>query len=313
MRIVNNFEIHYYFGDDSHDIDAFIRNRCEAELLAIITEVATEIGVDARILADAVTEGGFRDFWKLVGDNSGQITVVLVIVQILLTIVPMIVESENEALEKEFNRIKIEETTLNIEKLKRELESNESTAEKANQTAKKLSHNLKIIKRKSNLYATLNSYPKIEAVGFNVVDNERNPVRDEISIPKSEFGNFVLGTNKLPSIETEATIEIISPVLKEGRYKWKGIFEDEPISFEMLDAAFRDAVLLENIPFQHGTSIVCVLRIGRVLDELGDVKISGYAVTTVIEKIDSDARLETQQGKQYRHAKKQRENQGKLF
>jgi hypothetical protein len=81
----------------------------------------------------------------------------------------------------------------------------------------------------------------------------------------------------------------------------------------MQDSAFRDAVLFENIPFQHGSKIICVLVIHRELDELGEIRITGYSVTTVIEKIDGDTSLETMQGKKYRYAKKMTEAQADLF
>ena len=81
----------------------------------------------------------------------------------------------------------------------------------------------------------------------------------------------------------------------------------------MQDSAFRDAVLLENISFQHGTKIVCVLVMHRELDEIGEIKITDYAVTTVIEKVDGDHAIETIQGKEYRHAKKLAKSQGNLF
>lgn len=74
------------------------------------------------------------------------------------------------------------------------------------------------------------------------------------------------------------------------------------ISFETQDSAFRDAVLLENIFFQHGTKIACILVTHREPDEIGESKITDYAVTAVIEKIHGDHTNETVQGKKYRHA-----------
>ena len=81
----------------------------------------------------------------------------------------------------------------------------------------------------------------------------------------------------------------------------------------MQDSLFRDAVIHENIPFQHGTEINCVLIIHRELDEVGEIKITGYSVTTVILKIDGDKSFETVQGKKYLHAKKMADSQGELF
>jgi len=312
MEIANKLELHYYFTDQSHEIDANIRNKCEAELLALISEIATTLNIDAQLIAEAVKEGGFREFWKLIGNNIGQITVVLLLAQLMVTTIPMLLESENEELESELNRLKIEETSLNIEKLRKELKENEPTEEVVNKAKKHLSNNLKIIKRRSNFYSTLSEYQKMNSVGFNVINELNHPINKECKVPKADFRKFILSSNKLKAEEVETEIEIISPVLKEGRYKWKGIYNEVPIGFEMLDHSFKELILFENIPFQHGTIIVCVLRIKRELDEVGEVKITGYAVTTVIEKIDSDTTYETQQGKNYRHAKKEKESQGEL-
>ena len=38
----SKMELHYFFSDRSHQMDAFIRNRCETELLAIIKEPGKE-------------------------------------------------------------------------------------------------------------------------------------------------------------------------------------------------------------------------------------------------------------------------------
>ena len=150
-------------------------------------------------------------------------------------------------------------------------------------------------------------------IGLSVLNSNFTPIDDEKRVPRRDFRKFVLTNNKLKSDEIEADIAIISPVLEEGRYKWKGIYNNQPINFDMLDLEFKDMVLMENIQFQHGTNILAVLRISRELDEVGEVKITGYAVTTVIEKRDHVSMHETKQGKKYRHAKKYIEGQGKLF
>ena len=231
-----------------------------------------------------------------------------------LVILLLLFDSESSDLEKELNRLSIKEKKLQIEKLKKELKEAEPNEELAQKAANAVGSSLKVIKRRSNFYANLEKYPQVQKIGFVALNDSYLPVSGEVIVPRSEFSKFVLSTNKLRSEEDEnAVIEIISPVLKEGRYKWKGVYEEKPISFEMQDAAFRDSVLLENLPFQHGTCIECVLVINRELDEVGEVKIIGYAVTTVIKKIDGDVALETPQGRKYRHARKLVESQGDLF
>lgn len=312
MNNATMFEVHYYFGDNSHEIDAFVRNKCEAELLGLIVEAATLLEIDADLIKEAYREGGFRDIWKAIGKNGVQIGLFLVIIQIVISTIPLL-DSGSKDLEIEEKILSIEEKKLNIEKLKRDLE-NGNKDEAIERAAAAVCANLKVIKRKSNFFSRLEDYRKVGKVGFVVLDVNAKPYAEEKSVSRDEFQKYILGTNRLRSQEDDgAIIELISPVLKEGRYKWKGIYQGEPISFEMQDAAFRDAVLLDNIPFQHGSKIVCVLVAHRELDEVGDIKITGYSVTTVLEKTDGDTLLETAQGRKYRHAKKLAESQEDMF
>jgi hypothetical protein len=313
MEIVDKLELHYYLRNENHQIDALIRNKCEAELLAIIYEVSSILDVDVKVIAEAVKEGGFREFWKFIQGNTNSITIALLAIQILVTLVPQVLESEKEQLEKELNLLEIEETKLSIKKLQSEIKNSSSSPKLVKKVVKELSNNLKIIKRKSNFYSVLRSYNNVNKISFSLFDVHAKPLSEERSVSKVDFSKFILSSNKLKSQEIETEIEIISPVLKEGRYKWRGIYNELPISFDMLDLDFKDTVLLENIPFRHGTVITCVLKIKRELDEIGDIKIKGYSVTTVISKTDGTQIVETKQGKKYRHIKKYMGNQDDLF
>lgn len=313
MKVANKLELHYYLNDDSHQINAFLRNKCEAEILAIISEISAILDIEAELVATAVKEGGFREFWDVIKGNAGAVTVLLLVAQLMLSVAPMLHESESEELEKELIRLQIEESKLNIQKLRDEIKETEPTPRIIDKTIKHLSKNLKIIKRKSNFYSELSKNREISKIGFSVLDSDFTLQSDEREVDRSDFRKYVLNSNKLKAEEVETEIEIVSPVLKEGKYRWKGIYNDQTIGFDMLDLSFKDSVLLDNIPFQHGSSILCVLRIGRELDEVGDVKVTKYAVTTVIEKIDGTSSVETGQGRKYRHAKKYMEAQGELF
>jgi hypothetical protein len=313
MSYLDRFELHYYLTGGSHQIDAILRNKCEAEIIAIVSEVSHALGFDAKIVAEAVREGGFREFWKLIQDNAVAVTLILTVVQTLIATAPLVLESEKEGLEKQLIRLQIEEAKNNLDGLKRDAKENGQAPKTINAAVNKLSKNLKIIKRKSNFYELLAQDQGVQKVGFNLSSSSADIHSEEKIVSRENFFDFILSSNKLKSEEVEATIEIVSPVLKEGRYKWKGIFNDQPISFQMLDVDFKDSVILDNVAFQHGTYIVCVLRISRELDEVGEIRTTGYAVTTVIEKIDTLSRNETLQGQKYRHAKKMSDGQGNLF
>ena len=316
MNQADKLEFHYYFNDASHNIDALVRNKCEAEVLAILLEAANILDISIEVNSEVFREGGFREFWKLLGEHGSQITILLAIVTIVLSRVP-VSDPEIELLEREIKKLTIEEKKLNIQKLKLELKEKSVAQidhEVIGKAARYVDKSLKVVKRRSNLYTHLSSYHKVDGVGINAISPDFEPFSDERRIERKDFRKFILSSNKLNAeIDDTANIEIVSPVLKEGRYKWKGIYDEKTITFDMLDAQFKEDVLLEKVSFKHGSSINCVLRINRELDEVGEIKVTGYAVSTVIEVSDGIEVNKTKQGNQYLHARKLTRSQGDLF
>ena len=313
MESAKNLEIHYYFKDNSHSMDAFVRNKCETEILAIAKEIASTLGVKIKIESLAYDEGGLRDIWKIIGVNNTQIAIVVSVLALILSQMPK-TDAETEQLQKELLKFSVEEKRLQVQKLKRELANefpNDSTINKA---ARIIEQDYKIVTRKSNFYKKISHYDKVEKLGVNIRDQENNPLQEEIVIPKENFKRCILASNILPSIVDEkADIEIVAPVLKESNAHWKGMYKDEPISFSMSDKDFKEAVLNKTVSFKSGTNIICVLKVRRKLDEVGEVVITGYKVDTVLEKNDTGLFEETAQGKQYRYETKMRDSQQELF
>jgi hypothetical protein len=327
MEIAKNLEVHYYLANESHSMDAFVRNKCEAELLAIFGELCTTLGVDVPIEALAHQEGGLRDYWKLLGENSIQITSAALIFSTLLSIANTVStripvsdpekderEKQIQELTIEEKRLAIEERKLALEKLKKEAQQGIPSKGTIEGAAKAVEQNPKIQIRRSNFYRVLSIHEKVIGIGFSAIAQDGKAIEQENFVPRADFKKYVLNTNELP-VETidGAIIEIVAPVLKEGNYKWRGIYEGKSISFSMTDAEFKTSVLREEVSFQHGSGINCVLRIFRKFDELGEVVITGYSVGTVIEKKDGASTYETPQGKKHRTYKKFIKNQAGLF
>lgn len=313
METVNKLELHYYFNDNSHTMDALIRNKCEAELLALINEVKNSLGFDFSLDAEALREGGLRNLWEAVGKNQAQINIILTIILIILAIANLY-QTKDDEIDIELKKLDREEKLLTIQKLKREVSEGITNDKSVKEAAISINNDFKVLTRKSNLYKQLDSYEKITKLGINTLTIENRPIQPEKVIPKSDFYKYILSTNDLPDeVIEDAEIEIISPVLREGKYKWKGIYQDEPISFHMADAEFKNDVLSKQVSFQHGTVIQCVLKICRELDETGEIVINGYTVNTVISKIDDEKISETSQGRRYKLSKKFIEGQEELF
>lgn len=327
MTALDRFEIHYYLANDSHAMDAFVRNKCEAELLAILQEVCSISGASIKVETIPSEEGGLKEYWKILGDNGPQIsasftilTFVLGVISAGLSRVP-VADPEKDAREKsiqeltiEEKKLAIEEKRLALEKLRKEAREGAISPETVDSAAKAADQNLKIQSRRSNFYKQLSSYEKVTAVGFSALDSEDNQVISERTVPRADFAKYILIDNSLPTETVEsASIEIVAPVLREGNYKWKGIYEGESISFSMTDADFKNSVHQEKVAFQHGSCIKCVLQIHKKVSEVGEVEITGYSVITVLEKADGGIATETPQGKKYRAYKKFIADQTDLF
>lgn len=306
-------ELHYHLRDNSHAMSAVVRNRSEAEALAVCLRIAAELGIPLQLESSAFAEGGLREIWQFIGQNNAQLSLLLAVIVLVLSRIPTS-DSEMNALNKEVAKATIQEKRLNIEKLKRELDEGTPKQETIAATARAFEHDLKVVTRRSNFYRGLLDYDKVTAVGFTPVPDLSVNLSEEHTVQRRDFAKFVLPTDKLPvEVVDDARIEIIAPVLKDGTYLWKGLYDGEPISFSMLDQEFKTAVIRREISFVNGSTIDCVLNIHRKLDEVGDINVTGYSVATVLAKSDGIASEETVQGKRYRFNKRLAASQGHLF
>ena len=316
MDNLKGIELHRYLPKGKHSVDAVLRNRSEAELLALFHEVAEALGVPVAIDAHALIEGGLREIWEWAGGNDRQITIILTVVAILIALVPAIYESEADRLDERLTNLSIEEKELNIELLRKQLREIEPSTEESvkHSAVEELKSHPRVVVRRSNFYRHLMHAESIEAIGISGLNRSLDQCTPEQIIERHQFHRFVLTSHRLrPEVDEDATIEIISPVLRDGRYKWKGIYQGKPIGFSMADSSFRGQVVREEVSFQHGSFLNCVLHINRELDEVGEVVITGYTVAIVIKKYDDRQAIETVQGKEYRQAQAFRDGQDDLF
>ena len=319
MRRYNNFELHYFLADDSHSIDAFTRNKAEAELLAALKRTADLLGIECKFEAEALSEGGLREIWKAVGANSAQINILLIVATLVFTRLPPPQDPSQAALDKELTELSIEQKKLEIRKLKEQLDHGSDISNEKDEGDDTTANAVDLIVqdpqvavRRSNFYSHIIDENKISGLEFSSFTDETSFRSGRID--RELFRLFILETKNLePVIVEDAIIEIVSPVLREGRFRWKGIFDEERIGFDMHDYYFKAQVLNEDVTFQHGTVIECVLEISRKLDETGTIKITGYAVKTVISKHDQRQTFQTSQGRSYQEAKRLRTGQNDLF
>nr|DAY10929.1 MAG TPA: hypothetical protein [Caudoviricetes sp.] len=66
----NKIELHYWIRNDSHTMDAFTLNRCEWELLNLFEEISKETKFKISIEAEAITEGGIRQWFNIISKEE---------------------------------------------------------------------------------------------------------------------------------------------------------------------------------------------------------------------------------------------------
>lgn len=262
-------------------MDASVRNKCEAELLALVRHIAGELCLDVIIESTAFSEGGLKEVWKflLKPQNANAlvaagvpIAMVLVLIQIAISLLalPPSSDKEQEVLTKDLTKLSIEEKKLQIQKLRRELEQGPPSAETVDRVIDDFNGDYKVVTRRSNFYKGLVTYPKVSAVGFGrIAPGASTPEREQVTT-RSDFAKFIFDNGKLAElVNKNAEIEIVAPVITGGNFHWKGMYGGEVISFAMRDTSYKDAVSTRRESFQHGDVIVCSLHTERKLDPVG--------------------------------------------
>lgn len=149
MEVPSKIELHYYLADNSHSMNALVRNKCEAEFLAAAIEVAKILGINLDLDCQALQEGGIREVWKAIGDNGTQIALLISTLALIWSIVPK-ADQELVDLQKEDLRLSIEQRKQALGRIQADVKSNEITSETIGSAVKVVSRSYKVVTRKSN-------------------------------------------------------------------------------------------------------------------------------------------------------------------
>lgn len=301
---VDAFELHYYFDDDKiHSIEANLRNENEKDLLLLIRSIANTFDIDVEIETYALTQGGLRSRFRLfrrktkknaqaVVDYSSQNYKGL---GFLLT---LLISSVTAPFLLQKHNLDVEKTRLEIQQLKKDLMDptidSDSLVKRATDT---INNDRKNAIYRSNIYRRLNTYKRVDSVSLTITDSLGNPIGTETKVTRAEFQKFVLPTDTLPpEIDPDASIELISVVLKPGKYAWRGIYKGQSVSFNMQDTVFRKSIQDGDVEFINGFTIRCILEIKKRLDETGNIVTNGYYVKMVLATVINGVPQLTPQG-----------------
>lgn len=313
-------EIHYWLNDGSHTMDADVFNRCEYELLGILNEISAKLKLQIKVEVEPIEEGGIRAWLKLNCPSTKSIKDTLLFQIFLGVFINVVSIPVTQTLSKLYDKV-IDQVFEDPEILVLEKERDKAKLENEIATykldTKRKCENLdenKIKKKKSNYYAKAKECRKLEKISFSITDSQKQHAFKTVDVIQSDFEKFIMASDELEPEENEnAIIEIISPVLKQGKYKWHGIYEGETIQFNMKSSEFKKMVLDGKVSFQNGSAIVCRLITKKKVNAEGDVKVSGYDVLEVFNIIINDVKTETPEGKRKRQNKEAENKQLSLF
>ncbi|WP_106828551.1 hypothetical protein [Parabacteroides pacaensis] len=302
IKFANKLELHYYFNDSSNYLDAMIKHRCEKELLAFVRFIAEMLDVKMTVYCEPYKSGGFKEIWGIAGSNPRAISIVLSIVMQTLCR-PLFFSRKNNGIYLDKDIYNEEKVQYEIAKFRKDLKLSPDTGGILTQEFLDNINSIpKICKYKSNFFEALRGYPKVRKISVREL-NERNNSKSGVrEVKRENFDAYILRSDELPAmIDNSATIEIISPVLKDSKYRWKGIYNKggETIDFYMDDADFKEDMFKEKVTFVSGMCIDCVLEIERKLNELGDIVPVCYTVQTVIRTRFDKLVVVTPQGKRH--------------
>lgn len=260
VQSIQKFQIHYYFDDVSHSMNAVVRNRAEKDLLEAIKRVGEITEQEFQIESQAYGEGGLIETLVLIGAG--------------VKVAEFLSPSINGVIQHYFTRDK-EFDALQKQKLSQEIRGIELDNEKKELELQQLFEDKQAQRNVSSYYKKIEGYSKVKSIGFKSGDSA------ELIVRREQFKDFILVDDTTILEDDNAEIEIISPVLKEGRYKWRGKYLGEPIDFSMGDAKFKDDVIHCRHSFSNGNTIHCHLQITITYDEFGDEKRKSYSVRKV--------------------------------
>lgn len=302
IKFANKLELRYYFNDKSNYIDAVVKHKCEKEVLAFIRSLADMLDVKLTVYSEPFAGEGFREIWGVAGQDSRSISIVLnlcmqVLVRPSLSVGGKPVKDRTSADDEKMQR----ELAL----FKRDLKLKKAGLTIPRELVELLHTFPRFCKMKSNFYEALKGYPKVTKITLRELNENNRSRSGSLEVKREQFDYFILRSDDLPPrIDNKATIEIISPVLKDSKFRWKGIYNKggEVIDFYMQDEEFKKQMFEDKISFASGMCIDCVLEIGRRLSELGETIHVSYTVTTVIRTRFDKLEILTPQGK--RHLRK---------
>ncbi len=316
FKNANKVQLHYWFSDKSHTMDALIHNKCERELLELTKAIASVCGVSIKMETEPSARGGLKGWVTIIAKSEKKtpaVKIALVTTLVTASMATPLHVSISQVAGELIERLMIDKDIL--EGMKEQFEQGISSLKtEAAVIIPLLDQSNLVKKRRSNFFDLLRKYQKVKKVSLVLDDSSRRPMTTEQFVERDAFKNFILVSDHLPPLVQEnALVEIVSPVLSKGKFKWKGNYNNSPISFSMKSDEFISLVQSGKVEFKSGTTINCTLEMERKINSEGIEKITSYNILHVNSYQEQGKPVETTEGKQQKQKPEVTKRQLDLF
>lgn len=240
-----SFSLHYYLQEEGvHEMDAFVHNICERQILNMINYLSKQYGYDVKVDIEAKEEGGIKDTIKIIGGSAAFLFLFQKVVEYMFN-------PDKNYLDNTKTRIEIAEKIRNSTFTEEEVEALVGEDEALKNFT-------------SSYYKNLSKEVKVEKVETTLTNNDNVDDCVTFTVNKNNFQDKVVKSDIQKNVTTitATTLHVGSPILINGLPdKWKGRFNGENILFTINDNEFLDQVYNREVQFESGTSLTCDIEI----------------------------------------------------
>ena len=277
-------DLHYFMKDkDLHDMDASINHKCGQSLVNVINHLGEVFDEDVQVDITAIDKGGFKDIYKVIVKDVKSEAAFIALLSCLLAHFIGVAPSLDET-QKQLNRVEI------VTKIK----EGDFTEDDINFV---ITGDPKYIKNRNDFYTLLDKEPNVSKVAYHATtisnSGENRSIPDNF-IEKKDFESQIIKkeAREIVDVYEKCYILVTSPILMQGhRAGWRGIINNQPITFSIEDKVFLKKVYRKEVTFVVGTTLICDLEVKSEtkFDEFGhelnsDKKYSVFNVVSFTDK-----------------------------
>jgi len=266
-----HLEIHYYFNDQSHSMEAEIYNKCSEKIVIIFKEIAQILEVRIDIEIEGAKEGSLIEIFTVIYKKASDVAILAVILSAIIAHDPQ---------DKKLKELQITDLALDIE-IK-------------NEKLKEIYSKKEISDARSTFYENTLKCSKIKEIEYSPYDQNNILLKEKVkSVLREDFSKFIISKEEPEEseIDNDAVIKVIAPVIQKTKnqngLQWVGQYQEKQIKFIMEDKDFQRDVINEKYKLSEIKNITSVLEITYKINNNGEKIINSERYKVVfVEKIN---------------------------